>query len=363
MVCLVQIRAREVFFLLILSTGLLNHVIIIPFLLDVAGRDAWLSVLISIVPYVLFMIMILFISRGTEQKKITIWIQEKFNGVLSKIIIAPFLFLLFINSYITIVDTTKWLSTYFLKEMSNFVIVIILVFSCFIISMLGLTRMILMSLIILPLVVILGFFIMGVNITEKDIHNLFPLLLNGYGPLVKGIIFASSGLLELYMVLLVQHHIREPIKFRSIFILGMIFIGLMFGPLSASIMEFGPVEAANLRFPAYEEWRLLQIGEYISKLDFLAMYQWMSGALIRIGLSMFLINEFINKKKNKYILPVFYIILLCVSLIPIDAVQFTRLVHFFYFPINVVVILLMITILSIFIMVSKKRGEKYDQKT
>ncbi|MCA1321553.1 hypothetical protein LC085_16725 [Bacillus tianshenii] len=47
---------RQLFMLLILSTGLLNHVILIPNLLTSSGRDSWLSVALCY-PIALFFFM------------------------------------------------------------------------------------------------------------------------------------------------------------------------------------------------------------------------------------------------------------------------------------------------------------------
>lgn len=64
-------------------------------------------------------------------------------------------------------------------------------------------------------------------------------------------------------------------------------------------MEFGPAEAATQRYPAYEEWRLATIGRFIEHLDFLSIYQWLTGAFVRIGFILFIVIELLGLAKQK----------------------------------------------------------------
>lgn len=73
------LRAKEVFFIMVLSTGLFNHVILIPMLLEAAARDAWLSVLASVFPFLFFIWMIYYITKNTEQEKITNWLKNRYG--------------------------------------------------------------------------------------------------------------------------------------------------------------------------------------------------------------------------------------------------------------------------------------------
>lgn len=50
--------------MLIISTGLLNHVILIPNLLQAAGRDIWVSVIVAL----LFLWLIYFIVKNSPNE-------------------------------------------------------------------------------------------------------------------------------------------------------------------------------------------------------------------------------------------------------------------------------------------------------
>jgi spore germination protein KB len=94
---------------------------------------------------------------------------------------------------------------------------------------------------LLPIVVLLGFFIALTNTSFKDPSLLFPVLTDGYIPLFRGTIYVLAGLLELYIVVLLQPFSQERITLKQLLILITVLTGLIIGPLSASIMEFGVV--------------------------------------------------------------------------------------------------------------------------
>ena len=88
---------------------------------------------------------------------------------------------------------------------------------------------------------------------------------------------------------------------------------LTLGPFIGAITEFGHEEAAKQRYPAYEEWGLVTIGRYFEHVDFLSIYQWLSGTFIRIGFLLFIVIDLLNmngkrKKIWMWIAPGFMLI-------------------------------------------------------
>ncbi|MHC0039535.1 GerAB/ArcD/ProY family transporter [Pseudoneobacillus sp. C159] len=348
-------RAKEVVFIFILSTGLLNHVIIIPALLEAAGRDAWLSVVCVIFPYMLYLFLLFYISKNLKHKNLFTWLKDECGNFTVLLFYVPLILILFSNTYITLVDTSIWAKTYFLPETPFLIILLLFILSCFWLSTRTFKQLTLLATLVLPIVVFLGFFIATVNFKHKNWEYLFPLFLNGYKPMLKGTLYSFSGLIEVFFVLFVQNHLDSTYKLRHFVILGVILIGLTFGPLSASIMEFGPVVSSNLGYPAYEEWKLLQLGDFISRMDFLAMFQWISGALFRISLLMYMISHFINKKNRVKFLSILYSFLLVVALIPISAYQLRWILYNYFLPISLVIIFSLSIILFFLVLIKKRK--------
>lgn len=259
-----------------------------------------------------------------------------------------------------------WLNAYFLADMSPFMIKVILIIFCFIVASAGIKHMAIASGFILPTVMILGFFIAFTNTNIKEPSYLLPVLSQGYMPIVKGIVYTLSGVLEIFIVILLQPFSQKPIKFYQLFILFAILFGLILGPLTAAIMEFGPTEAANFRYPAYEQWRVLNIGEYISHLDFFALYQWLSGACIRIGLFIYLIGTFFTSKKkhhqiNPVVIGTICLTLFGLMLINVETYYFYRFIHNYFLPACMVFFLFQIIVAALIVLIWKKRIEQHGK--
>ncbi|HEO8418525.1 GerAB/ArcD/ProY family transporter [Niallia sp. FSL W8-0635] len=124
----------------------------------------------------------------------------------------------------------------------------------------------------------------------------------------------------------------------------------MLGPTLGAIVEFGPELASQYRYPAYEQWRLISIGKYISHTDFFAIYQWLAGGVIRISLFVLLTSLIFTKdEKNGKLLIFLYGILLIALLIPIDQTIFSEVVFRYFRPISFGLLIIQITSLSLFI--------------
>lgn len=74
---------RQLFTLLILSTGLLNHVILIPNLLTASGRDSWLSVLLCCPVALFFLWLVSYIVKNCPDEGFFSMVQNRFwQGIL-----------------------------------------------------------------------------------------------------------------------------------------------------------------------------------------------------------------------------------------------------------------------------------------
>ncbi|MGD6834267.1 GerAB/ArcD/ProY family transporter [Sutcliffiella halmapala] len=359
---------RQLFMLLILSTGLLNHVILIPNLLTASGRDSWLSVLLCYPIALFFLWLVYYIVKNSSDEGFFSMVRNRFGKVFSTILSLPVILFLFCSSYLTFKDLVIWLNAYFLADTSVLMINIILIIVCCAITWAGIKSMAISSGFLLPLVMLFGIFIAITNTNLKDPHLLFPLLADGYEPVIKGGIYVLSGLLEIYLVILLQPFTQKTIKFSQLVLLLTILIGLILGPLTAAIMEFGPTEAVTFRYPAYEQWRVLNIGEYISHLDFFALYQWLSGAVIRIGLFMYLLGTFLTKKKNHYrlngkLVIIMYLLLFAAIMVNVETYYFTQVIYNYFLPACMAFFLIQILISALLILVIKKRDEKHGNNT
>jgi len=54
-----------------------------------------------------------------------------------------------------------------------------------------------------------------------------------------------------------------------------------------------------MRFPSYEQWRLVTFGHFFEHADFLSIYQWLSGAFIRISLGLYIALDILGLTGSK----------------------------------------------------------------
>ncbi|OPG99258.1 hypothetical protein B2I21_06280 [Chryseobacterium mucoviscidosis] len=325
--------------LIMLSVGLISHVLIIPALLSTAKRDAWISVLLSAGPYLLFTLMLAYVSRFLQHQTLHEWLTSHLGkplGLLFRVVNSLF-FLSVI--YLTLHDTTTWAKTNYLTETPVLVTSIALMSLCAYAAYKGIRSLAFTAGLVLPLVVLLGFYVAIVNTQYKDYSRLLPVLEQGWRPVLHGTVYSLSGMFELLFIWYIQPHLSKQIRVWQYLMLALIILGLTLGPLIGAIVEFDPFEAAKMRYPAFEEWRIASLGKYIAQTDFFSIYQWLAGSFTRISLAMYIVIEIWNiKSASRRILccAILGVLFILSMLYPLDDMTFERLLVQYIFPFNLV---------------------------
>ncbi|QPC48232.1 GerAB/ArcD/ProY family transporter [Mangrovibacillus cuniculi] len=354
-----KINSLEVIMLLLLSLGLLNHVIIIPMLLDSGGRDAWISVLASGILFLLFALLISFIMARTGQENIYLYLKKHYGSFIAWCLITPFCLYLFLSSFITFKDTVTWTITSYLPQSSSILLELLLLSLCIYAAFLGIRVIAVAAGIILPIVVTLGFFVMSANMSKKEFSLLKPVLEFDIEPVAKGMLVACGGFIEIILLLTIQHHLKKRFRWYQVILVALLLIGLTFGPLTAAISEFGPQLAKELRYPAFEQWRLVTLGTYVDHVDYLSIFQWLSGAFIRVSLAFFLLPDLlhiVNQKKRIFVVLGIAFLFLISNFLPISDMALYSTVYKYVLPGQLII--LFVTTCIIFLLVVGKKKER-----
>lgn len=283
----------QAFMLIITSAGVLNHVIIIPILIQTSGRDSWISVLLTAVVFFMWIPLLYFIIRRSGQTHILIWLKRH-TGRFAYFPILIILIEMLTVTIMTVRDVCYWTNVNYLPNTPNLFVVCFFMIAVFYIVNAGLRAVSLVNGILLPLVIFLGFFVAILNFKFKDYSLLLPILEHGTTPIFKGMLYSGAGLIGIIQILFMQHRINTKISWVPLMVIGFLLVELTIGPLAGAIAIFGPHEASRLRFTAYEEWRMITFSHYFEHVDFLSIYQWLVGAFIRCSLNIALILELIN---------------------------------------------------------------------
>ncbi|WP_074432823.1 GerAB/ArcD/ProY family transporter [Neobacillus jeddahensis] len=261
-----------------------------------------------------------------------------------------------VNAFITAKDIIYWSQLSYMQGFSSFFLALVLLIFCLFCTESGLFAIGILSSILCPLVILLGYFISFANMKKKHYELLFPLFTDGYIPIAKGFIYTSLPILELFIILFLTPVLQKVVSRKQLFIVGAIIIGLMLGPTIGAIVEFGPDQAATYRYPAYEQWRLISIGRYFSHTDFFAIYQWLSGGVIRISLFVLISSRILTKGLKKVkIVRMIYVFLFISCVYPFDQGPLSAFVYNYVRPISFYLLIIQMSLLTIYVWKHKKK--------
>ncbi|WML38128.1 endospore germination permease [Neobacillus sp. OS1-2] len=350
------IYAVHIYILMIISTGFMVHVLSLPVLFSVAKRDSWLSVISSAIPVTLWILLVFYLYKKLNHHDLISFFKNSFSQWVFVIFSTMFCSYFLTTAFITLKFTSYWAKDNYTLDFPNYVVVLLFSLVCYYASVKGVRTIATMAFLVLPLVILFGILVGTGNIPNKNYEQLFPLFENGYKGFFKGIAYACASFFEVFFILFLTKNLTNKLRLKWLILVGLFLIGLTFGPLAGALAEFGSVETEKLRNPAYEEWKLLTLGQHITRLDFLSIFQWLSGAYIRISLSLFMAGKVLSYKKEKWwVLPILYLILITAACLPLDSTTFNYLLKKFYFPIS---FFFQIFIMLFLLLFTKIKGEK-----
>lgn len=349
------IHAVHIYILMIIASGFMVHVLSLPVLLSIAKRDAWISALSGAIPIIIWILLIFYIYKKLNHTDIITFLQKSLSKWVFIILTAVFCIYFLISAFITLKFTVYWAKANYTLDVPEFVVTLLFSFICFYASAKGIRTISITSFLVLPFVVFFGILVGLGNMPNKNYELLFPIFENGYKGFFLGVGYTCASLFEMIYFLFFTSNLKNKLKLKFLILIGLFLVGLSVGPLAGAIAEFGSVEAGKMRNPAYEEWKLLTIGQHITRLDFLSIFQWLSGAFIRISLALFIAAKVLsNKKVKKWLLPVLYMILIIAGCIHWDSISFFYFLKNYYFPFK---LLFEICFMLLLLLLIKLKGE------
>lgn len=317
------------------ASGLQNHVFAISPLVSASGRDAWIAVFFTTVPVLLWVPLLIYIHKKSGSLSLLNLLKDTVGTKVTNIVIFIIVCYFVLMAGVSLRETITWTNVAYLPETPPILLAIVFIFVCWILASSSFRTMNTVNVFILFFIILLGFFVAIANIPNKDFYLLLPVLEHGYRPVFKGMIYQAAGMAELFFFLLLQHKINAPFRFRHFLASTIILTMLTAGPLVGAIIEFGPTEATRQRYPPYEEWGLVSIGRFVEHVDFLSIYQWLSGVFIRISVLLLIIKEVLpteNDRKKNGILFFLSIVVVGIVMFPITDFHFNHLLRTYILP-------------------------------
>lgn len=360
------ISVIQVSLLIITAIGLKNHVTVIPHLLGASKRDGWLTVLVALFIICCWSLLLVYLHKATRPNNIFDWLEQKAGKKVKWLISIPTSLVFVILTAETIKELIAWTKVTYLPDTPSFVTVTLFVAACAALVLTSFQTMSIVNTFVLLIVLVLGFFVAFANIQYKDFSLLMPVLENGLNPVLNGIIYPLSGHIEIISLLFIQHRIHKKLSIK-VFLINLILLSwLTLGPFIGAIIEFGPTEAARTRFPAYEQWGLVSIGRFIEHVDFLSIYQWVTGAFIRVAFLLYLALEVLaikDKQKKRIVLYVYAVIVIGLNLTPVSDTSIHYIIRDYTLPVNFWYFFSLSILLTVIVFVANrtKRRNSYVQ--
>lgn len=355
-----KISFTQAFMVMMLFNGLTSHVIANPLLLDASGRDAWISVLLTSAFYIPWCGLLVYIMRKSGRQKLQDWLAKQTHPFVAWLLLVPICIQLYMIGSMTVIHTTIWTVTNYLPATPQYVLIIALVLVCHYLAKHGLRTIAIGAGILLPTVVILGYFVAIANTPEKDFALMRPFLENGWNPAFRGMVYAGGAFVEIALLLLLQHRLKSKVRVWQMMLLGAALVYITLGPLIGAITEFGPKEAAKQMVSPYEQWRLVKLGNYIEHVDFLSVYQWLAGATVRISLAQYLLVDLLPLRKpkpRKWTVAAISLSYVVLSIWVSDQNTFYLWMYQLYFPVSLFVTLFVTLAWAVIAWFSKPPGE------
>ncbi|MFC4601239.1 endospore germination permease [Cohnella hongkongensis] len=326
--------------ILLLTNGLTNHVIVNPMLLDASGRDAWIAVIAAGLPFLLWCLLLAFFIRKTGSISLYDWLSERTHPIVAWALTIPLCIQLYLIGAMTVVHSSTWTINNYLPGTPKLLLALILTGLCALYAAWGIRVIAIMSGILLPVVVLLGFFVSISNNPQKDFTLLQPFMEFGFPPVLHGMLYAGGGFIELVTLVAMQQHLKSKVKPWGLIVYAAILIYITLGPTIGAITEFGPGEAAKQVVSPYEQWRLVKLGTYVEHVDFFSIYQWLAGACVRVSLSLFLVLDLLRIRRSEMrnrILMLIALSYVALAVFPINEYAFYLWMYRYYFPISLAV--------------------------
>ncbi|MFF2885581.1 endospore germination permease [Paenibacillus sp. NPDC057967] len=359
-----QISTWLSFSILILSAGLVSHVMAIPVILGVSGRDSWVAVLVAAPIFLIWIFLIFGIVRALKGQRLPDWIDRQFGIVPAWMFRLSAVVVLFISGSYTLHDTSMWTVTTYMQQTPLPVIIVAAALISMMAAYGGIKSIAMTASILLPLVLLLGYFVMSSNMKFKDYSRLLPAFENGWQPVGSGLIYVLAALLEAWILLLYQHELKSKLRWWHVLLLGLFLVSMTLGPTIGAIAEFGPAEAAKQRHTAFEQWKLLTLGTLFQHVDFMSIYQWLCGAFARVSITLYLIVDMLDvrrPRKRLVVLSIVTLAMIVLSMLPWRDDETLAYLQYIHFPALLIYVVGITLLLGIASLISRwKESRRHD---
>ncbi|GGH15278.1 GerAB/ArcD/ProY family transporter [Paenibacillus segetis] len=296
-----KLPVSQGFMLMMMTAGTMNHIMLIPIMLDKSGRDAWITVLVGGIFFIPWVLLVYGIMKKLGNRSLKMAIEESSGKWVRILIMGMISLYLFAFAFYNLKEVIDWFKSTYLYETPTAATTIVLIIICVIAAYSGAAAIGSTAGILLPLSVLFLCLLFIFNTKFMDYSHVLPILEYGITPVIHGLPALFGGLTQIVLFIFIRPFLKENPRLITVVILHLVLILLIFDPIISGLSEFGPAEMHLQRYPRHDQWILVKLGRYIEHIDFLFIFQWLSGAYISVSLCLFLIVEYVFPSSKRLI--------------------------------------------------------------
>lgn len=286
------ISYRQSVFLLSLILPVTGHMLLLPTMFTLSGRDAWLAILFTIPIGLLFGFVLFRLHTLHPSKTFVEMLEHGFGRLIGKGLTVGLLGYFLYMLVITLYALYDFIQTVFLPETPRWAISIAFYIVVLYAIRLGIESITRMSEPLLLIIIITGGSIGIATLPEKDYTNLFPLFDHGLVPLLSGIL-VTTALFGEFIILLMLKLKKDYAKSKSLLLTNSVLVFLItimfLGTLTSTLMIFGEAQVKNLEYPAQSVVRIVKFG-FIERFDIYGIFTMVLGCVIRMSTFQIILN-------------------------------------------------------------------------
>lgn len=300
-----MINRWEVLFLLFMTLPIMGHVVILPLLFDVAGRDSWICVLLSLPIAFLFTVCIYVLKVKNSEKNFREMVQSISGNIVGWIIgVGLALYFAFLSAF-SIASLADMTHVAFIPETPCWALSIWALLFCYYAAKQGVKKIAMIAGVLAFIAVITGHSITVLSTGKKEFANLLPILEYGWTPVLIGTLLLTSIWMELAFLMIIPMRFEKGKKLLLFWVIGVILNAIMMlSTTTGTIMVFGAGQTDNMIYPALEVVRLITLG-FIDRFDIYGLILMSFGCFIRGSLYLRIAYDLVypnESKQNNWIL-------------------------------------------------------------
>ena len=125
------IQSIHIYVLIIMSTGFMQHVFIVPSILTSSLRDSWVTVVTSVIPFMIWIVLVYYLYKKFKNEDVLSVMFKVFYKPISYLISIIFVIYFLMAAYVTLHFTLIWANTNYTQDIPMFVVVFLISVICY----------------------------------------------------------------------------------------------------------------------------------------------------------------------------------------------------------------------------------------